>query len=258
MKYVLSALLLFLWVAEAPAAVQTKVVEYKQGDQVLEGFLAYDDATQAKRPGVLIVHEWWGLNDYIKNRAKQFAELGYVAFAADIYGKGKRANTAQEAGALANTYLSNRPLLRDRARAALQILEKNELAQPGKVAAVGYCFGGTTVLELGMSGAPLSAIVTFHGSLNFPNMGDFKNIKAKVLILTGAEDPFVPPDKVVAFWQAMRSAGVDWQLDVYGGAVHSFTNPASGNDKSKGVAYNKEVDLRSWGAMELLFAEIFQ
>ncbi len=159
---------------------------------------------------------------------------------------------------MAGPYLSNRPLLRERAKAALQILEKNELTQPGRIAAVGYCFGGTTVLELGMSGAPLAAIVTFHGSLNFPNPGDFKNIKAKVLVLTGAEDPFVPPDKVVAFWQGMRNAGVDWQLNVYGGTVHSFTNPASGNDKSKGIAYNAEADRRSWKAMEGLFGEIFK
>ncbi len=258
MRYLLSSLLLLFWVADSGAAVQTRVVEYRQGDQVLEGFLAYDDAVQGKRPAVLIVHEWWGLNDYIRKRAEQIAGLGYVAFAADIYGKGKRAKTAEEAGALAKTFLSDRALLRERARAGLQILERNDLAHPGKLAAIGYCFGGTTVLELGMSGAPLAGIVTFHGGLDFPNPGDFKNIKGKVLVLTGGEDPFVTPEKVLAFWQGMRNAGVDWQINVYGGAVHSFTNPASGNDKSKGIAYNPEADRRSWEEMKLFFGEIFK
>ncbi len=258
MRYLLSALLLLSWVGNLEAAVQTRVVEYKHGNQVLEGFLAYDDAVQGKRPGVLVVHEWWGLNDYIKKRAEQLAGLGYVAFAADIYGKGNRGTTAQEAGALAKTYLSNRPLLRERAGAGLQVLEKADLTQPGKIAAIGYCFGGTTVLELGMSAAPLAGIVTFHGGLSFPNPGDFKNIKGKVLVLTGAEDPFVPPDQVLAFWQGMRDAGVDWQLNLYGGTVHSFTNPASGNDKSKGIAYSAEADRRSWEEMKLFFGEIFK
>jgi dienelactone hydrolase len=257
MRYAVSVLLLLFWAAPAHAGLQTKSVEYTHAGQVLEGFLAYDDAVQGRRPAVLVVHEWWGLNDYIKKRTEQLAGLGYIAFAADMYGKGKRAKTAQEAGSLANPYLSDRRLLRERAGAGLQILENHDLTQKGKIAAIGYCFGGTTVLELGMSGAPVAGIVSFHGSLNFPNPEDFKNIKGKVLVLTGAEDPFVPPDKGAAFWQGMRTAGADWQMNLYSGAVHSFTNPESGNDKSKGVAYNRQADRRSWEEMKLFFGEIF-
>jgi dienelactone hydrolase len=250
--------MLLVWMVPAQAAVRSGPVEYKQGDALLEGYLAYDDALSGKRPGILIVHEWWGLNDYIKGRADQLAQMGYVAFAADIYGKGKRARDANEAGQLARIYWSDRKLLRARANTGLDILMKHQLTDPKRVAAIGYCFGGTTVLELARSGADIAGVISFHGGLDTPDANDAKNIKAKVLVLTGADDPNVPPSQVLAFADEMRKARVDWQLVMYGGAVHSFTNPASGSDPSKGVAYNEKADRRSWQAMKDFFGEIFK
>ncbi len=251
-------ILVLVLLVPAHAEVRTQVMEYKMGDAVLEGYLAYDDASKEKRPGVLVVHEWWGINDYIRGRAQQLAQMGYVAFAPDIYGKGKRATDADAAGKLARIYWSDRKLLRARANAGLDMLLKNQYTDSARVAAIGYCFGGTTVLELARSGAAVAGVVSFHGTLDTPDPNDAKNIKAKVLVLTGADDPNVPPNQIMAFADEMRKAGVDWQLVMYGGAVHSFTNPQSGNDPSKGVAYNEKADKRSWQAMKDFFGEIFK
>ena len=239
----------------ASAAVKTEVVEYRDGDQICEGFLAYDDATKGKSPGVVVVHEWMGLGDYARDRAKQLAGLGYVAFAADIYGKGIRAKDAGEAGQLAGKYKGDLPLLRSRARAAFDTLARNGRVDAAKIFAIGYCFGGTTVLELARSGAPLAGAVSFHGGLATKDPSDAKNVKGRVLVLHGAADPYVPPAEVAAFQKEMDEAKVDWQMVFYSGAVHSFTNPASGNDPSKGVAYNAKADRRSWEAMKAFFAE---
>jgi dienelactone hydrolase len=242
------------------AAVHTELVEYKQGDAVLEGYLAYDDATEGIRPGVLVIHEWWGINDYIKHRAEQLAQLGYVAFAADIYGKGNRANTRQDAMALAGQFRSgnDRNLLRARANAGLDVLKKNSPVDPKRVAAIGFCFGGTTVLELARSGADIAGVVCFHGGLGTPNPDDAKNIRAKVLVLTGSADPSVKPEQVAGFEDAMDRAGVDWYLISYGHSVHGFTNPENGSDNSKGAAYNERAAKRSWQAMRDFFEEIFK
>ncbi len=250
--------MLLAWVVCAQAAVKSESVEYKQGDAILEGYLAYDDALKGKRPGVLVVHEWWGLNDYIKSRADQLAQMGYMVFAPDIYGKGKRAKDPKEAGQLAGTYWKDRKLLRERANAGLDMLMKNQLTDTKRVAAIGYCFGGTTVLELARGGADIAGVVSFHGGLDTPDVNDAKKIKAKVLVLTGADDPNVPPAQILAFADEMRKAAVDWELVMYGGAVHSFTNPAAGNDPSKGAAYNEKADRRSWQGMKDFFAEIFK
>lgn len=240
------------------AELRTQVVEYKHGNVVLEGYLAYDDAVAGKRPGVMIVHEWTGLGKYVKQRAEQLAKLGYVAFAVDMYGKGIRPNNPKDAAAQANIYRSNRQLMRDRATAGLAVLQKNALTDRNRIAAIGYCFGGGTVLELARSGAAIAGVVSFHGNLDTPNPGDAKNIKAKVLVLHGADDPYVPDTQVEAFEQEMKTAGVDWQLIAYGGTVHSFTNPEAGNDASKGAAYNKKADQRSFKAMQQFFGEIFK
>lgn len=239
-----------LWSVNVQAALRTEVVEYKHGGVVLEGYLAYDDAVKGKRPGIIVVHEWWGLNPYARMRTGQLAKLGYIAFAIDIYGKGVRAKDPAEAGTLSGIYRGNRPLMRSRANAGLEVLRNHPLADVNRIAAIGYCFGGTVVLEMARSGAELAGVVSFHGGLSTPNPSDAKNIKGKVLVLHGADDPAVPPDQVIAFQDELRKAGIDWQMVSYGGAVHSFTNPEAGNDPSKGAAYNEKADKRSWEAMK--------
>ncbi len=252
----LSALACVIAAASAGMAeVKTEVVEYRHGDVVLEGYLAYDDAVQGKRPGVLVVHEWMGHNPYVRKRAEQLAKLGYVAFALDMYGKGVRAKDGKEAAALAGKYKGDRKLMRARAGAGLEVLRGNPRTDPARLAAIGYCFGGTTVLEMARGGADLAAVVSFHGGLDTPNPDDGKNIRGKVLALHGGDDPFVPPKEVEAFQEEMRRGGVDWQFVSYGGAVHSFTNPDAGSDNSQGAAYNARADGRSWAAMSAFFAE---
>jgi dienelactone hydrolase len=182
-------------------------------------------------------------------------KLGYTVFAVDIYGKGVRADNAKDASARAAKYKSDRALLRARVNAGLDVLRKNSRVDGGRLAAMGYCFGGTTALELARSGADVRAVVSFHGGLNTPNTTDAKQIKGKVLALHGADDPFVPPAEVAAFSDEMRQAGVDWQLVSYGGAVHAFTDWNAGRDNSKGAAYNEKADLRSWEAMKVFLAE---
>ena len=240
------------------AAIHTETVEYKQGDTTLEGFVAYDDAIQGARPGVLVVHQWMGLTDYEKKRAEMLAQLGYIAFCADIYGKGVRAANTQEAGTLAGKYKGNRALLRQRVNAGLDTLKANKLVDPKRIAAIGYCFGGTTVIELARSGAKLNGVVSFHGGLDSPTPADGKNIQCKVLALAGADDPFQKPDDLAAFQKEMRDAKVDWQMNSYGGAVHAFTQWNAGSDNSAGAAYNEKADKRSWEDMKMFFAEIFK
>jgi len=256
-KILLTAMTTML-AASVHATIQTKTVEYKQGDTTLEGFTAYDDAIKGARPGVLVVHQWLGLTDYEKHRAEMLAQLGYVAFCADIYGKGGRPQNTAEAGSQAGKYKSDRRLLRARVNAGLDALRQQPLVDPKRVAAIGYCFGGTTVLELARSGADLNGVVSFHGGLDSPTPADGKNIKCKLLVCHGADDPFSSPQDIAAFENEMRKGGVDWQLIKYGGAVHSFTQPNAGNDNSKGAAYNEKADKRSWEAMRQFFAEIFK
>jgi len=257
MRFCIVAGVALLFGMNSLAALHTENVEYKQGDTICEGYLAYDDAVKGPRPGVLVVHDWMGCDSYAKMRADMLANLGYVAFAADIYGRDVRPKSPQEAGALAGKYKGDRPLLRARVNAALDTLEKQPLVDTKRVAAIGYCFGGTTVLELARSGADIAGIVTFHGGLDTPTR-DAKNIKCKVLICHGADDPYVPATDVTALQDEFRKAGVDWQMIYYSGAVHSFTRPSSGNDNSKGAAYNEKADKRSWQAMKDFLAEIFR
>lgn len=258
MKTRLLASLLALSLAQfSSAAIKLETVEYKDGDTVCEGAIAYDDATNTPRPGVLLVHDWMGAGDYAKSRAKQVAALGYVCFVADIYGKGVRPANAGEASAEAGKYKGNRPLLRQRVNAALAELKKSPLVVKSKTCAMGYCFGGTTVLELARSGAEVAGVISFHGGLDSPTPADGKNIKGKVLVLHGADDPFVKPAEIAAFQEEMRGNKVDWQMVWYGDAVHSFTNPNAGTDKSKGAAYQEAADKRSWEAMKDFYAEVF-
>jgi len=224
---------------------------------VLEGYLAWDDAAKGKRPGVLVVHAWMGLDDNARRRADMLAGLGYVAFAADIYGKGVRPKTPDEAGKLAGQYKSDRALLRKRVSAAFAELVKRPNVDAARTAAIGYCFGGTTAIELARSGAAVAGVVSFHGGLDSPTPADGKNIKAKVLVLHGAADPHEKPEDLAAFTKELTDAKVDWQFAEYGGAVHCFTDMGAGSDPSKGCAYDARADARSWAAMRTFFDEIF-
>jgi dienelactone hydrolase len=242
----------------AHATVVHKLVDYKQGNAVLEGYLAYDDALKGKRPGVLVVHAWMGLDDNARKRADMLAGLGYVAFAADIYGKGIRPTNRDEAGKLAGKYKNDRKLLRARVDAAFDTMLKNPMVDATKTGAIGYCFGGTTAIELGRSGANVQGIVTFHAGLDAPTPADGKNIKAHMLILHGAADPYETPQDFAAFQKEMADNKIDWQLTEYGGAVHCFTDSTAGSDASTGCAYNPVADARSWVAMKTFFADLFR
>jgi dienelactone hydrolase len=258
MKELLFTMLALMIPAVAAAGLHTEFVQYKDKDTVLEGYVAYNPEVKGKRPGVLVISDWSGLQDHYVKITNKLAELGYVGFAADIYGKGVRPTTPAQSAAEAKKYLSNRALMRQRALAGLAELRKNEKVDPQRIAAIGYCFGGTVVLELARSGADILGVVSFHGGLGTPAPEDAKNIKAKVLALHGADDPFVPPKQVAEFQEEMRKAGVDWQMVIYSDAVHAFTKRAAGTDKSKGAAYNELADKRSWKAMKVFLKEIFQ
>ena len=195
MRYLLIVMIFMTGILEVNAELRREFVEYKDGDVLLEGYLVYDDAIRGKRPGVVVVHEWWGLNDYIQRRAREVAELGYIAFAIDMYGKGVRAQDPQKAGELSGSITKDPKLLRSRAAAGLDVLKKNDLTDSGKIAAIGYCFGGKTVLELARSGAELAGVASFHGVLDTQNPDDAKNIKGSVLVLHGGDDTFVSDKK---------------------------------------------------------------
>jgi dienelactone hydrolase len=241
------------------AAIVEKNVDYQQGDITLEGFHAYDDSSQDKRPGILIVHQWTGLTDYEKGRAKMLAELGYNVFALDIYGKGIRPQPPA-AGEEAGKYKGDRALFRARLNAGLEVLKNDSRTNPDKIAAIGYCFGGTGVLELARSGADIAGVVSFHGGLGAGEgmTADSGSLKARILVCHGADDPYVPAAEVAAFEEEMRNANADWQLIAYGNSVHAFTQKMAGDDNSKGAAYNEKADQRSWEAMKQFFDEIFK
>lgn len=242
----------------ACAEVVTELIEYQHGDVSLEGYLAYDDSVDEKRPGIIIVHEWNGLGDFIKEKTRLLAGMGYVAFAIDMYGKGVRPKNSEESAEQASIYRSDRRLMRDRAAAGFSVLKNHPLVKQNQIAAIGYCFGGGVVLELVRSGADISGVVSFHGNLDTPDPTDAQVIKARVLVLHGADDPHVPREQVDAFISEMQQAGVDWQMVLYGNSVHSFTNPKHSTDPSGGVAYNERSAHNAWNQMKLFFDELFQ
>lgn len=240
------------------AKIVNEKIEYKEGDTTLEGFVYYDNAKAGKKlPGVVIVHHWMGVGDYVKMRAEQMAKLGYIAFVADIYGKGVRPKDAKEASALASKFREgDRKSLRARAEAAFNELKKNKNVNPEKISAMGYCFGGTTVLEMARMGLPLKGALSFHGGLNTTNPADAKNIKTPLLVMHGAIDPFVKPEEVAAFQKEMNDANIDYQFVAYSGAVHSFTEKEAGDDTAKGAAYNEKADKRSFADMKTFLDEV--
>jgi dienelactone hydrolase len=239
------------------AQVKTETITYKDGNTTLKGFLAYKES-KTKLPVVLIVHEWWGLNDYPKMRAQQLAELGYAAFAVDMYGDGKVASTPDEAGKFAGEVRADLSKLRSRINAAYEFIKHDKRINPDKIAIIGYCFGGTVALELARTGVDLKGAVVFHGGLSTANPSETNNVKAKILVCTGGDDKFVPEKDILAFQDEMNKAKVDWQINIYSGAVHAFTNPKSGNNPASNVAYNENADKRSFEAMKQFFKEIFK
>ncbi len=252
----LSVLLLSLMSLSAHAKINLVKVEYKDGDKTFEGVVATDSAQKGKKPGVIVFHNWMGVTAETESKITELAKLGYVAMAADIYGKGVHPKDAKEAGELAAMYKNDRKLLRQRANLALATLEKNPKVDTTKLLATGYCFGGTTALELGRSGANLLGIVSFHGGLSNPTPADAKNFKGQVAVFHGALDPYVPAEEVAAFKKEMDEAKVAYQYTAYSGAVHSFTEVGAGNDITKGAAYNATADKRSWEGMKSFFQEL--
>lgn len=238
------------------AKIKLEKVEYKSGDQVFEGVVAYDSASKTKKPGVIVFHNWLGITSETESKITELARLGYVAMAADIYGKGVRPKDSKEASELSTKYKNDRKVLRERANLALETLVKNPKVDSKKMLASGYCFGGTTALELGRSGADLLGIVSFHGGLSNPMPADAKNIKAQVIIFHGAIDPFVSADEVAAFKKEMDEAKITYQFTSFSNAVHSFTDKSVGDDITKGQAYNKIADQRSWEGMKDFFKEL--
>jgi len=245
-------------VSHLTAEVQLNTVEYRTGETTCEGVFVTDAEFRESGPAVLIAHQWKGLSDYERKRAEMLVELGYRVFCADVYGKGVRADNPQDASQLAARYKNNRALLRERINAALDTLRRQPGVDPDRVVAIGYCFGGTTVLELARSGADLRGVVSFHGGLSTPSPADASQIQGRVLVLHGADDPYVPLEEVTAFEEEMRGADIDWQLVKYGNAVHSFTDWNAGTDNSRGAAYNERADERSWAAMKVFFEELFE
>jgi dienelactone hydrolase len=252
MKTLLLVLAAALAAVPSQAALKSRDVMYSQGGTQLQGYLAWDDSFKGPRPGVLVFHEWWGFGPYVKMRADMLAGLGYVAFAADMYGKGVYAKDHEEAGKLMSQ-VAAQDLIRPRAQAALAQLAGSGKADTARVAAIGYCFGGKTALELARSGAPVKGVVVFHGPLD-TRQPAAPGFRPKVLALEGADDKHVAGG-IPAFEDEMRKAGADWQLTLYGGAVHSFTVKEAGSDPSTGMAYNAEADRRSWAAMRDFLAQ---
>ena len=239
------------------AAVKNVPVDYQFDGVTFKGQISYDDALAGKLPGVLVVHEWWGLDDYAKGRAAEVAKLGYVAFACDMYGDGKKVDHPSDATKMASDVRKNVAVWQGRAKAALDVLAKHPKVDATKLAAMGYCFGGSTALQLAYSGADLKAVVTFHSALPEATAEQAKAIKAKVLVNHGSIDKFITEKSIDKFQAAMAEAKVDLDFRNYAGAVHSFTVPGADKHKIDGMAYNEAADKGSWDAMKELFQKSF-
>ncbi len=235
--------------------IQKKQIQYTDDGKTFHGFYAFDDAIKEKKPGVLIVHDWTGVTEFNWSKAEKLAELGYVGFALDMYGNGANGETKEEKSALMKPLIDDRKLLLQRLQSALKAIKDLPQVDANRIAVMGYCFGGLCALDLARSGADILGAVSFHGNLSHPGFED-KVIRAKVLVLHGFDDPLVPRNQITDFEQEMIRNNVDWQLNIYGGAMHSFTNPLA-NDPGFGTVYNAKADHRSWRAMKDFFGEIF-
>ena len=236
-------------------AVKTKVVEYRDGDVVLEGLLAWDDSSSAPRPGVLVSHAWAGRGDFEDGKARALADLGYAAFALDLYGKGIRGSSTEENAALMQPFLDDRAMLQKRLLVSLETLRQQTEVDAERVAAIGFCFGGLCVLDIARTGEDLAGVVSFHGLFAAPGNTADNTIHAKVLALHGWNDPMATPESVLALAQELTDMGADWQVHAYGNTQHAFTNPDA-NDPGMGTVYNSAADARSWIAMKHFLHEV--
>lgn len=236
--------------------LKTQTIEYQDGDVTLEGYYAYDDKITEKRPAVLVAHDWSGKNEFACKKAEKLAELGYTGFALDMYGKGIIGKTKDEKVALITPFMQDRFVLQKRIAAAFETIKKLDTVSTSNIGAIGFCFGGLCVLDLARSGAEVKGVVSFHGLLNAPDNIANPHITSKILALHGFDDPMVTTDQIISFGQEMTHAKADWQFDIYGNAMHAFTNPEA-NDKAFGTVYNEKADSRSWIAMKEFFKEVF-
>lgn len=246
--------------SSAQIGLHTEELEYTVGDDTFTAFLAYDSSIEGERPGVLVVHEWWGHNDYARSRALQLAELGYTALALDMYGTGKVADHPEDAQRFLEEALANPEQLEARFLAAKQLLEQQAATDADRIAAIGYCFGGTVVLNMARAGVDLDGVASFHGALATETPAEPEMVQAQVLVLHGDADVLVPPDQVEAFKAEMEAAGVDYEFIGYPGVPHSFTNPDAtrvGEEHGMPLAYDEEADRRSWEALQQFFASLW-
>lgn len=245
---------------EGPAVV-TKEVSYTADGTMLKGFLAYDENINGARPGVIVVHEWWGHNNYARKRAMMLAELGYTGLAIDMYGDGKQADHPSDAGKFAMEVMQNMPIAKARFEAGIKILKDQSETDAKKIAAIGYCFGGGVVLRMAVAGEELAGVVSFHGGLPTDSVTNPKQVKAKLLVCNGADDGFVPAEQIDGFKKAMVDAGINFKFVNYPGAIHAFSNPDAdslGKKFNLPLAYNKQADEESWKDMKMFLEEIFK
>jgi dienelactone hydrolase len=260
MRFSISALLMLSVLLPAYAEIRGEEVEYTDGKITMKGYLAYDDAMTYKPPGVLVVHEWWGHNEYARKRAVMLAELGYTVLAVDMYGDGKQANHPDDAGKFAGEVMQNVESAKARFMAAMDVLKKHPMTDPNQIAAIGYCFGGGVVLHMARFGTDLKGVVSFHGSLSTQTPAKPGEVKAKILVCHGADDGFIPQEQIDRFKEEMKKAQADFEFISYPGAVHSFTNPeanALGEKFGLPIKYNAEADKKSWEDMQRFFKTIF-
>ena len=260
-KFLLFAGLMFVAASVSHAEVQGREVVYGANGTVLKGYIAYDGAIKGKRPGILVVHEWWGHNEYARRRARMLAERGYTALALDMYGDGKQANHPDDAQKISSEISRNAPLAKARFEAALNLLKQEKSVDAANIGAIGYCFGGSVALNMARIGEPLKVVESFHGGLGTQYPAEPGKVQARIASFTGEDDPMIPATQVVAFRQEMEKAGVNYKAVTYPGAKHAFTNPAAdeyGKKFKLPLAYNAAADKASWDAGLAFLAEAFK
>lgn len=248
-------------IPEAEPDIRGEEVSYQVGDTTLKGYIAYDANQEGPRPGVLVVHEWWGHNDYVRTRAHMLARMGYTALALDMYGDGKQAAHPEDAQQFMTEVMSDAELMQNRFTAAEELLREHASTNPNKIAAIGYCFGGAVVLNMARQGADLEGVASFHGNLATQEPAEAGAINAEILILHGADDPFVPQEQVDAFKAEMDAANADYEFIAYPGAVHAFTNPSAtalGEQFDLPLAYDETADEQSWRELENFLTAVFE